>query len=462
MRKLVAAAAAPIFVVGLFVSVLNPFGGERPAAYGATPTPIQHVVVFYQENRTFDNVLAAFCNSTVAPRCDGATTGKISTGATIPLSMARDSINDIDHTPAAQQRAIDGGKMDGFNENYGCTKPKRYACYSTYQQSGIPNEWALASAFAISDRTFALSPVPSWGAHLELVTGLLDGFYGSKPTPPRGGSTMTGPGWGCNSGRVDPWSMSGSPPYRKQPSCVPAPVGSAAASAEPAAVKRSPVKWVPTIMDSLSAAGETWKIYGTAPSWLVCPTFADCWYSGESANVVNTNNILSDAAAGALPNFSILTPAGGVNGDTSQHPPSSMIVGDNWIGQVVSAIEHGPEWNSTAILLTWDDCGCFYDHVPPPAGSGYGLRVPMIIISPYAKPGYTDSTEASFASILAFSEHVLGLAPLNPVDGNAYNYMNAFNFSQTPLPPVSMVTTPEPARSKAYIAKHPQSANDPT
>jgi phospholipase C len=139
-----------------------------------------------------------------------------------------------------------------------------------------------------------------------------------------------------------------------------------------------------------------------------------------------------------------------------------MIVGDNWIGQVVSAIENGPNWKSTAIFLTYDDCGCFYDHVPPPTGSGLGLRMPMIIISPYAKRGYTDSTVASFASILAFSEHVLGLTPLNSVDANAYNYMGAFNFNQTPLPAVRMIRSREPASSRAYLARHPNDARDPT
>ena len=89
-----------------------------------------------------------------------------------------------------------------------------------------------------------------------------------------------------------------------------------------------------------------------------------------------------------------------------------MAVGDNWIGQVVSAIETGPDWASTAIFLTWDDCGCFYDHVAPP--TGLGIRVPMIMISPYVKAGTTDSNVASFASVLAFTETVFGL----PIAGN--------------------------------------------
>ena len=104
-----------------------------------------------------------------------------------------------------------------------------------------------------------------------------------------------------------------------------------------------------------------------------------------------------------------------------------MTVCDDWIGQVVSAIENGPDWNSTAIFSTWDDCGCFYDHVPPPKGDG--VRVPMIIISPYAKPGYTDSTVSTFASMLAFIEHNFGVAPLSNVDAKSYYYTNSFDFS---------------------------------
>ena len=84
-----------------------------------------------------------------------------------------------------------------------------------------------------------------------------------------------------------------------------------------------------------------------------------------------------------------------------------MAQGDNWIGSIVNAIEQGPQWTSTAIFITWDDCGCFYDHVPPPPG--LGIRVPMLLVSPYAKAGYTDSAAASFASILAYTEHAFTL-----------------------------------------------------
>jgi phospholipase C len=135
-----------------------------------------------------------------------------------------------------------------------------------------------------------------------------------------------------------------------------------------------------------------------------------------------------------------------------------MIAGDNWIGQVVQAIENGPDWNSTAIFITYDDCGCFYDHVPPP--SGLGIRVPMVIVSPYAVPEGNDSNVASFASLLAFTEHTFGLSPLSNVDANAYDYAGSFNFSQQPRRGIPMVQTPVPKWEQRWVAAHPQ--DDPT
>ena len=111
-----------------------------------------------------------------------------------------------------------------------------------------------------------------------------------------------------------------------------------------------------------------------------------------------------------------------------------MALGDNWIGSVVSAIENGPDWNSTAIFITYDDCGCFYDHVAPPV-NGWGIREPMVIVSPYAKPGYTDTTHTTFSGILAYTEHIFGLSPLGENDAQAYDFHNAFNYSQAPLAP---------------------------
>jgi phospholipase C len=127
---------------------------------------------------------------------------------------------------------------------------------------------------------------------------------------------------------------------------------------------------------------------------------------------------------------------------------------------VVSAIENGPNWSSTAIFITYDDCGCFYDHVAPP--SGLGIRVPMVIVSPWSRRNFTDSNTASFASLLAFIEHRFELQPLGAADANAYDFSNSFDFSHPKLSTITMVTSSVPADELLYIKAHPGPADDPT
>jgi len=110
-------------------------------------------------------------------------------------------------------------------------------------------------------------------------------------------------------------------------------------------------------------------------------------------------------------------------------------------------VMNGPDWGSTAVFITWDDCGCFYDQVPPgtnPDGTPQGPRVPLVIVSPYARAGYTDTTPATFASILAYTERTFRLPPLTVNDASAYPFSDAFNYNQAPLPAVRMVTRPVP------------------
>jgi phospholipase C len=129
-----------------------------------------------------------------------------------------------------------------------------------------------------------------------------------------------------------------------------------------------------------------------------------------------------------------------------------MVRGDNYIGNLVSAVERSPAYASTAIFITYDDCGCFYDHVTPPAG--LGLRDPMVIISPWVKSGYTDSTVAVQPySMLAFVQHTFGLKPLTMKVNRAYDYAHAFDFQQHPIAPVSMGHTTIPARERARLAR---------
>ena len=422
-------------------------------------TPIKHVVFIDQENHSFDNVLGRVCKVRVTP-CDGVTTGRLGS-QTITLAKASDIVADVGHSVFDQPKAVDGGRMDHFDRVHNCAVPHESRCYSQYIPSQVPNVANLASTFGVSDRTFSQGLFASSMQHFMVLSGgTTNGFVPDLLQGP-----PTGPGWGCDSGYKNLWKASPTSSAVWEPLCVPAPAGSTAAAAEPAAVRASPVPWIPTILDRLDAAGRSWKIYTAKPGtrdydWATCPFFADCFYSGQRSRMVPSADILTDAANDTLPSFSMVMPSGGVTGETAQHNFDSMLFGDNWVGKVVNALEKSPQWSSTAIFLTYDDCGCFYDHVAPP--QGLGIRVPMIVISPYAKAHYTDSHTASFASVIAFTERIFGIAPLTSTDANSYAYMQMFDWSQTPLQPAVMVTSPIPQSSRTFMARHRPDPNDPT
>ena len=218
-------------------------------------------------------------------------------------------------------------------------------------------------------------------------------------------------------------------------------------------------------MDRLAAASVSWKLYTMLPSmaspgnrggygWAICPTFADCLYTGQAANDVPIFDVRQDASAGTLPNFAIVTPSSKL----SQHNGYSMLNGDNYIGQIMSALMHGPEWNSTAVIVTYDDYGGFYDHVPSPDGTD-AIRLPFVIVSPWAKRGYTDHAYGSLNSIDAFVEHTFGLQPLTARDATTYDLHNAFDFAQSPQPAVPMTRTPIPRNELRAIRRHPPPAD---
>ncbi len=148
---------------------------------------------------------------------------------------------------------------------------------------------------------------------------------------------------------------------------------------------------------------------------------------------------ITDASSGNLPAVSWLIPMGAPG--EADHPPGSICTGENWTVKEINAIMNNPSlWASTAIVLTWDDYGGFYDHVPPPSGPQpnmqYGARVPAIIMSPYVNPGFIDDTFNSFGSMLKFAEDVFGIGSTGGLDASSNDLFEAFNFNQTPLSPL--------------------------
>ena len=437
------------------LALLGPIRTQRASAIAPRlsplpQTPIEHVVFIFQENHSFDNVLGRLC--VADDRCDGATTGKTYNNTTIDLTQADDIVPGVPHNNGSQVRAVNGGKMNGWDRLQNCSRSAGYKCYQAFQSAQIPNLAALARQYVISDRTFADELVPTFGSHFYFVAAQLGGFSGAIPK--QANNQPKGPGWGCDSYKVTKWRASEAETYQSVPSCVPDQTGFGP-------FKASPVSYIPTIFNRLGEGGVSWHIYhsdagGGGYQYATCTYFAECLYGPQQQNRRETFEILDDAAAGTLPAVSFVMPTGSV----SQHNQQSMAAGDNYIGDIVDAIANGPNWGSTAIFITYDDCGCFYDHVPPP--NGWGIRAPMVIVSPYAKPGFTDSNEASFVSVLAFIEHNWGLAPLTDADAAAYDYSDSFDFTQLPvLRAPRMVDRPIPEWELRWIAEHPVAPDDP-
>ena len=455
--------------VSLVIAIDSPTSPAH-ASIAATATPIRHVVVIYQENHTFDEVLGAVCEQRATP-CNaldptGSPTAlpfdlkrpvKLADGVSVKNVVSPDVVPAVSHRPTAQRLGI----VNKWDRIPGCRRSNGYRCITHYTPDQLPNLSALAETFAVSDATFAAGRSASFGAHVEIGAGTDDGFLGYNPVRSSTGARPHA-GWGCPSDRDARWSASASATYSLQPSCVPEADGSGA-------YRQTPVPSVTSIMQQLETVGLTWKIYnGTvrqAPFaggvWNFCTYFAWCWDHRQTAKY---NPALaafkSDAVNGTLPSVAFV-PAETV---TSQHNGSSMARGDNYLRALMTALQSSPEWSSTAVFITYDDCGCFYDHARSgvnPDGTPQGPRVPLVIVSPYARPGYTDTTATTFAGILAFAEHTFGLAALNANDRSAYDFSNAFNFTQAPLPPVHMVTRPLPPSAR-HIHLTPAMLNDPT
>lgn len=456
LRKFAVAAASTLPAAALLGL---PALGGAPAA--AQASPVRHVVVIYLENQTFDSILGRWCNKHPGRCPDGGMPSSVtlSDGTVVTPGVMPNRIPQVIHTVASQVAAlnIQGGvpRMNGWqNIPYGeCDAATGYRCITGAKPSALPNITGLAGSFALSDEFFSLADSPSWGGHLYAVTGNLDGFTGDTPRRVKG--VARGPGWGCDSNRVTPWiSLRGV--RRQEPSCIPDP---ALPQPNGGAFRTTPVKNIPTILDSLDKAHLSWRIYGgtkpasgsTSPGyvWSICPSIAECLYTSQMSNLVSPADFQGDALNGNLPAFSVVTPGGPDYAD-SCHNLFSLTACDNWVGSLVSSIQNGPDWDSTAVFITWDDFGGFYDQVPPPAtlnanGQQAGPRVPLIMVSPYAKPGYTDTTPTTFAGILAYTEHNFGLPALGANDAHAYDLSNAFDYSQAPRKPARMTTRPLPA-----------------
>ncbi len=377
-------------------------GAARPQSPAGDITLIQHVVFVVKENRTFDNMFGTF------PSANGATSGTISTGQVIPLGHTPDRTSgDPPHDWKSAIKAIDNGKMDRFNLLTKLTAPDGSNLAMTQLlQSDIPNYFAYAQAFTLADKMFSSLKGPSFPNHLYTVGA-------------QAGNAVTNPNkapWGCD-----------------------APASTIVQLIDPITHAQStafPCFDFPTLADSLLAAGISWKYYAVPLSNFNALDAINHIRNTSlwTTYVADPGQFITDAANGTLPAVSWLVPPLA----SSDHPPQSSCNGENWTVAILNAVTQGPGWNSTAVFLTWDDFGGFYDHVPPPAADffGFGPRVPLLVISPFAKPGYITHSLLELSSLLRFAELRFGLSPLTNRDALADPILDAFDFTQAPLPPV--------------------------
>jgi len=435
--------------------------------------PIRHIVVLMQENHTFDSELGYWCDQNPG-RCTGLpATVTLADKTVVTPGVTPDTVPDVAHSVKEQNLALRGN----WDQIPGCSASTGYACISGYPPAVVPNLAALAGRYTLLDHAFTLANSPSWGGHLDEFLGNTDGFTGDNPvhdkTQPPGSKD-----WGCDSYDLAAYGLGATVTH--YPSCVPDYNLDPSLYPHGGAFEATPVQQETSVLQEMDAAGVSWKIYSGRPSsngsawagWSGCPSLASCLDTPELSNLTGSpQQFFTDAAAGTLPDVSFIMPSGAakLGGKTfyyaadSQHNLQSNAAGDNFVGQVASALAASPDWSSSALIITYDDCGCFYDQVPPPLapdGRHMGFRVPFIIVSPYALQAHTDTTPtSSTGSILAFIEADFGLPALGRNDAAADNLMGDFNLGQQPAAMPRMTSQPLPA--SAYRLS-PGTAKDPT
>lgn len=367
--------------------------------------PIKHVVFLIKENHSFDNLFARF------PGAAGTSTAKVGS-STVPLGVTPDhTAVDIAHSSRQAEMAVNGGRMNQFYRLSGATQFGHDYADSAYTQSQIPIYWSYARRYALADHFFSTVLGPSFPNHLVTIAGqslgTIDNPHGQKVES-----------WGCDAGpnaRVAVESGSGKISYQR------------------------PCFDVKTLADLASTAGVSWRYYAARPMrwgyiWAAFDDIKHIRYGPmwKQADVPFTR-FASDVRAGSLANITWITP----DQNRSDHPPASICAGQNWTASVINAIMRSPFWSSTAIVLTWDDFGGFYDHLAPPSSRGapLGPRVPTIVISPYARAASISHTVYSFGSMLRFTEDVFGLPRLSGADRSAASIADMFDFTQKPLAP---------------------------
>ena len=425
---------------------------------------IKHVVVIMQENRSFDSYFGTYPGADGIPMANGkpavCVPDPMSGQCVAPYHNTADVNHGGPHGRTSAYADINGGLMNGFVESaqrgrgQSCTDPNDPVCtiqgatdVMGYHDGGeIPNYWSYAKNFVLQDHMF--EPDLSWSlpAHLYEVSGwsALCSIAGDPM------SCVNAPQWPATP-----------PDFNKQGH-----VPDYAWTDLTYLLHLHHVSWgyyvfaggEPDCENDESISCAVVAQNKTTPGiWNPLPYFDTVREDGELANIQSLTNFYNAAREGSLPAVSWVVP----NQRVSEHPPGRVSAGQAYVTSVINAIMRSPDWQSTAIFLSWDDWGGFYDHVVPPQvdQNGYGLRVPGLVISPYTRYHFVDHQILSHDAYLKFIEDdFLNGQRLNPeTDGRPDPRPDAreeipilgdltadFNFNQPPAPPFILPTHPAP------------------
>jgi phospholipase C len=406
-------------------------GGSGGAGGGAGGSgAIQHVVIIIQENRTLNNLF----NGYVSPAGEAAMTTTMAMHNGTAMALQKAPLlqpTDLGHGHRSFVTDYHAGAMDGFLVGGGGTNNGNAYVYTDPTQ--VQQYWALANNFVLGDHLFQSNTGPSYVAHQYLIAGHsaqvtmngMTGFVDNNPT--------SSP-WGCDNMTATVTALM-------------------ANGTEFGGVK--PCFDYQTLLDVLDQRGITWHYYTpnkvtniwSAPETILHIRNGTDW---NGKVVQPETQVITDAMNGMLAEVSWVVPTG-VNSD---HPASSAFQtgpedhGPEWVAQVVNAIGNNAQlWNTTAIVVVWDDWGGFYDPVAPPQVDtmGLGFRVPLLVISPYAKAGHVSHVQYEFGSVLKFVEQTFGLPSMHSIDANATDerandLADCFDFTQAPRPYVPVQT----------------------
>jgi phospholipase C len=453
------------------VAMVLAFSSVR-AAVPVVPPPvsglgkIKHVIIIMQENRSFDSYFATYPGADGIPKKAGkpaACVPDAKTGKCVKPTVDHADVNGGGpHGRAAFVADVHGGLMDGFVNSArkgakGCADPTNPACSNSstpdvmghHTQSDIPNYWAYAKNFVLNDRMF--EPNSSWSLpeHLFMVSE-----WSARCTQHDNPSTC-----------VNAVQVPGLPPDFARPKARPRPNPIYAWTDLTYLLHSHGVSWgyyvvsgdEPDCENDAAVSCAAVKQNSTTPGiWNPLPFFDTVRNDGELTNVQGVTNFYAQAKQGTLPAVSWVVPSG----EVSEHPPAPVSFGQSYVTSLINAVMRSPDWSSTAIFLAWDDWGGFYDHVTPPTvdQNGYGIRVPALVISPYARKGKVDHQTMSFDAYDKFIEDLfLGGQRIDPAtDGRPDprptvrenvkllgDLAADFDFSQKPRPPLLLPVHPK-------------------